>query len=69
MALPVLEDIPIYGKYVCYPSFKPSNAALLLAKLLPESKSWGRVRKTTTVQKFPPLSKPKLVATSNKGMS
>jgi len=68
-ALPVLEDIPIYGKYICYPSFKPSNAVLLLAKLLLESKSWGRVRKTTTVQKSPPLSKPKLVATSNKGVS
>jgi len=68
-ALPVLEDIPIYGKYICYPSFKLSNAVLLLTKLLLESKSWGCVRKTTTVQKSHPLPKPQLVATSNQGMS
>ena len=68
-ALPVLEDIPIYGKYMCYPSFKPSNAVLLLAKLLLESKSWGRVRKSKTVHKSHPLPKPQLVATSNQGVS
>jgi len=35
----LLAILPIYDKYVCYPTFKLSNAVLLLAKLLLESKS------------------------------
>jgi len=45
------------GTYA-YPTFKLSNAVQLLVKLLLESESWDRVRKSPTVWKSSPLSYP-----------
>jgi len=41
-----------------YPTFKLSNAVLLLAKLLLKSESWDHVQKIPTVQKSLPLPYP-----------
>jgi len=44
--------------YYAYPTFKLSNAVLLLATLLLESESWDHVQKFPPVRKSPPLPYP-----------
>jgi len=50
----LLAILLIYGSRYAYSTFELSNAVPLSAKLLLESESCGRVRKSPTVRKSPP---------------